>query len=447
MLKPESLKTDNLGERKISSPLNFSTVRGDGIGNFIPDETRVRFHSELTPGDDPRDDLLFEKAGPRENIFFDPAKTRAAVVTCGGLCPGLNNVIRAVTMELYHQYGVRNVIGIRHGYRGLNPNVGEPPIPLTHDFVDHIHKEGGSVLASSRGAQDSKIVVDFLESEKIDILFAIGGDGTQRGALDIQKEAERRGNTISIVGIPKTIDNDIPFVHKTFGYGTAIEKAREVIDCAHNEAKGLPRGIGLVKVMGRHAGFIAAGATLASQEVNYTLIPEIPFELDGTSGLLRALEERMKLRGHAVIVTAEGAGQEYFQAKDKTDASGNTGLQDIGVFLKKRITEHFTNAGDPVNVKYIDPSYIIRSIRANGDDSIFCNALARNAVHAAMAGKTGLMIGTRHDIFIHVPIPLIATRRKMISPEGRLWMSVLEATGQPQTFGKNTVEEKNRFFY
>ena len=321
--------------------------------------------------------------------------------------------------------------------------VGEPPVPLTLDFVEDIHKEGGTVLGTSRGPQDPGMMADFLLGRGIDMLFCIGGDGTQRGAHAIHEELARRKAAVAVVGVPKTIDNDIPFVAKSFGYSTALEKAREVIDCAHAEAKGARRGIGLVRVMGRHAGYIAAGATLASQEVNFVLIPEIPFDLDGDEGFLKVLERRMAKRGHAVIVAAEGAGQDHLAAEaERRDASGNVRLGDIGTFLKARILAHFEGIGDPVELKYIDPSYIIRSIRANGEDSVFCNALARHAVHAAMAGKTDLLIGYRHDTFIHVPIPLATSRKRRIPTEGRLWMSVLEATAQPAFFGRRVVDEE-----
>ncbi|MFH1279215.1 MAG: ATP-dependent 6-phosphofructokinase [Candidatus Eisenbacteria bacterium] len=440
MLSAADLKVPNLGERKQLSPLNFSTVRGDGIGNFILDETKVRAQIELRPGAEKRDDLFFEKAGPREHLFFEPAKTKAAIVTCGGICPGVNNVIRALTLELHHHYGIREILGIRYGFQGLNPAVAAPPVLLDPDFVEDIHREGGTVLGSSRGAQDPSLIVDFLRDEGIDILFCIGGDGTLRGAHAIVGEVDRRKAKIAVVGIPKTIDNDIPFVRKTFGYSTALEKAKEVIECAHVESKGARRGIGLVKLMGRDAGFIAAGATVASQEVNFTLIPEVAFDMDGEQGFLRALERRIDERGHAVIVVAEGAGQHLFRGDAGRDASGNVEHHDIGAHLAGAIPAHFESAGNPVTLKYFDPSYVIRSVPANGEDSVFCNSFARHAAHCGMAGKTDVTIGYFHDIFLHVPISLVTSRRKCMSPEGRLWMSVLESTGQPATFGRHIVE-------
>lgn len=432
-LTTEMLAISTLGERRIRSPLRLSNVPGDGVGDFVPDEARIRCQVDVLAGQPAEEPALFEKAGPREQIFFDPDKTRAAIVTCGGLCPGLNNVIRSIFLELFHNYGVLDIRGIRFGYRGLNPAHNVAPLPLTPAVVENVHKEGGTFLGSSRGPEDPAVMVDFLEREAINLLFAIGGDGTQRGAHAIAEEVRRRAAPISVVGLPKTIDNDIMYAAKSFGFSTALEKSREVIDCAHMEAKGTPNGVGLVKLMGRDAGFIAAGATIASQEVNFALIPEVPFELEGAGNLLEALKARLDARGHAVVVVAEGAGQHLFDASQpvETDASGNPKQRDIGGLLKDRIGEYLKQAGLPFSVKYIDPSYIIRSVPANSDDSLLCDALARNAVHAAMAGKTDLMIGLMHDAFIHVPIPIAVAEKKRVSPEGDLWVSVLASTGQP----------------
>ena len=435
MPKPEEVIVSMLGHPQYDSPLNLSTVHGDGIGNFTPDEAKVRYRVELYPGMDTKDEILFEKAGPRQFIYFNPAKSKAAVVTCGGLCPGLNNVIRSLFLELYYSYGVKEVLGIRYGYQGLNPDKGKPPINLTPQFVEDIHKEGGTVLGSSRGPQKPKVIVEFLDYNGIDMLFCIGGDGTQKGAHAIHEEIQRQGKKIAVIGIPKTIDNDIKFAWKTFGFSTAVEKAREILDCAHMESRGAPNGIGFVKVMGRDAGFIAATATLASQEVNFTLIPEVPFELHGENGFLHVLKKRVLARGHAVIVVAEGAGQDLMERMDADkDASGNIKYQDIGIFLRDEINNYFEQQNISVTLKYIDPSYIIRSIPANGDDSLFCDSLARHAVHAAIAGKTDMLIGFWHNVFINVPISLAISQKKRVSSESALWMGVLEATGQPRVF-------------
>jgi 6-phosphofructokinase 1 len=405
------------------------------MGNFVPDAAKVRFQVEIGTGFTVHDDIFFEKAGPRQKIFFEPSKTRAAIVTCGGLCPGLNNVIRSAFNELYFNYGVKDVLGIRYGYAGLNPAVGMPPLMITPEMVDTIHLDGGTILGSSRGPQPESQIVDYLVQEKINLLICVGGDGTQRGTHDIYKEITRRQLPIAVVGIPKTIDNDIQYVWRTFGLSTAIEKSREVLDCAHNEARAALNGVGLVKLMGREAGFIAAGATMASQEVNFTLIPEVPFELEGDYGFLSALHRRLEARHHAVIVVAEGAGQNLIKnLTHERDASGNIKLADIGLFLKDRIIAYFKRMGAPISMKYFDPSYFIRSVPANCDDSLLCDQMARHAVHACMAGKTDLLVGYWHNVFTHVPIPLAVEEKKRVSPKSELWRGVLACTGQPREF-------------
>jgi 6-phosphofructokinase 1 len=437
MLCAEHLRVSTLGERRFKSPLPLSSVSGDGVGDYVPDNARLLYQADFTSQDDIRFDLAFEKAGARERLFFDPASAGAAIVTCGGLCPGLNNVIRSIVLQLHHNYGVCRILGIRHGYRGLNPACGEPPIPLTVEFVENIHKLGGTVLSSSRGPQPTAAMLEFLASQRIDILFTVGGDGTQRGAHEIAGEAQRLGMKLAVVGVPKTIDNDIPYVWESFGYRTALEKAREVLDCAHAESKGTLNGISLVKLMGRRSGSITAGATLASQEVNFALVPEIPFELEGESGFLACLKRRILDRHHAVVVVAEGAGQDLMPKCDTgKDASGNVKLHDIGPFLKRRIEDYFAAEGIPASVKYFDPSYIIRSVPANTDDSLLCDRLARHAAHAGMAGKTDVLIGMWYNTFIHVPIPLAISSKKRLHPESEAWVSVLAATGQPARFGK-----------
>lgn len=420
----------------MASPLRRTSKLGDGEAKFVPADRYIRYPQETAADMPPDGEMLFEKAGAREKIFFDPQKTKAAIVTCGGLCPGLNDVIRSVFLELYMNYGVRNILGIRHGYLGLNGQAGDPPIPLTMKIVEDIHREGGTILGTSRGPQDLAVMVDFLEKQGINVLICIGGDGTQRGAHQIHEECARREARIAIVGVPKTIDNDIQYCVRSFGLVTAVEQAEKVLDCAHTESKGAINGIGLVKVMGRDAGFIAAFATLASQDVNFTLIPEAPFELYGEKGFLNVLRQRMLARRHAVIVVAEGAGQHLFAAeKAEYDASGNIKYRDIGLFLKGEILKYFGQLGPKVDLKYIDPSYIIRSVPANCDDSILCDLFGRQAVHAAMAGKSDLIIGQLCDAFIHVPIPLATAKKRRVQVEGELWTSVLAATGQPRFFG------------
>jgi 6-phosphofructokinase 1 len=410
-----------LGEPRFPSPLSF----------HISDKARVLYNVIVDPDVPPTEELLFEVAGPREKLFFDPKKTRAGIVTCGGLCPGLNNVIRSLVLQLHHGYGVREILGFVNGYQGLDPWRGSEPIPLMPEFVEKIHKDGGSVLNTSRGPVDVSVAVDNLIRRKIDILFVVGGDGTQRGGAELFYEAKRRGHALAVVGIPKTIDNDVAFVSRTFGYLTAVEEAAKTIGCAHTEASSVHNGISLIKIMGRHAGFIAAGATIASQDVNFTLVPEVPFALEGENGFLVALKKRMIDREHAVILVAEGAGQHLMsEGEDQFDASGNLKAKDIGAFLKARIEAYFKAENIPYAMRYFDPSYMIRSVPASAEDAILCDIFARNAVHAAMAGKTGLVIGLQHDTCTHVPVELLTQRRKQLDLNSPAWLGVLAATGQ-----------------
>lgn len=432
MITRDNTRIENLGPCAVASPVRLTSLPDTGHAQFVLDAARVRYQGEVDTGEDLPGDVFFEKAGPRERLFFDPKQTRAAIVTCGGLCPGLNNVIRSAFLELHHNYGVPEVLGLRYGYAGLNPAVGEAPIRLTTEMVDDIHEDGGTILGTSRGPQPTDVMVDFLVARGINVLLCTGGDGTLRGARDIAAEVVKRKLGIAVVGIPKTIDNDVMYIARTFGMNTATEKAREVLDCAHNEAKSVFNGVGLVKVMGRDAGFIAACATLASQEVNFTLIPEVPLRLDGPKGFLEVLRQRLERRHHAVVVAAEGAGQDLLaNAGLVKDASGNKLHADIGPFLREQIIAHMKQAKVPVEVKYFDPSYFIRSVRANTDDAMLCDQLARNAVHAAMAGKTNLVVGSWHGMLTHVPIPLAVSAKKQVDPAGSLWASVIAATGQP----------------
>src|SRR5262245_32358848 len=431
-LTPEQLVPRTLGERRIPSPLNLSTHVGDGLAHYVPDRTRVLYKVAADQEEDFDAHLFLERAGPREWLYFDPKETRVGVVTCGGLSPGVNNVIRSMVLEMTFQYGVRDILGFRFGFRGMNPARGYEPVPLTYELIRTIHNEGGSVLGTSRGAEDVAVLADYVQSLGIDILFCIGGDGTLRGAHALFEELEKRGAKISIVGIPKTIDNDIPFVYKTFGFDTAVEVVRQAIDGAHVEAIGTVNGVGLVKVMGRDSGFIAAYGSLASMQVNFCLVPEVPFDLHGEGGFPDCLDRRLMKHGHAVIVVAEGAGQQFFPDRSReVDASGNIVPRDIGIFLREEIANFLRKRDHMFGMKYIDPSYMIRSVKANAGDAIFCDNLARSAVHAGMAGKTDVVIGLWHGIYTHVPIPLTVRGRKKIHPESYLWRGVVAATGQP----------------
>jgi len=424
-----------LGKCTVQSPISLSKRIGDYMANYVSDDEYIIYDIETTVNAPTRSlarNELLEKAGPREKIYFGPAKVNAGVVTCGGLCPGLNNVIRAIVMCLWYHYGVKRICGFRYGYRGFLPQFGLPVMELTPETVLNIHRSGGTILGSSRGYGDRVVeIVDTLERMNINMIFTIGGDGTQKAALSISSEVRKRGLKIAVVGVPKTIDNDLSFVQKSFGFETAVSKAVDAVAGAHVEAIDAPNGVGIVKVMGRQSGFIAAHTALATNDVNYVLVPEVPFDLNGENGLLRHLEKRLEHRGHAVILVAEGAGQELMDERGDVDASGNRKLADIGVFLKERINTYFGTKQIEINLKYIDPSYIIRSMPANPNDSIYCAILGTNAVHAAMAGKSELLISLMHDSFVHIPMRMAISRKNRINPDGELWRDVTTATGQP----------------
>ena len=422
----------DLGPCKIDSPLLFQE-NYKGYTRFVDDRTRVLSHITWLDGKKPKDPgPMFECAGPRRKIYFDPSKLKCAIVSCGGLCPGINSVVRSVVLELYHIYGVTNIVGIKYGFQGFIPKFGHDLVELQPEVVTEIHGRGGSYLGMSRGAQDIGEVVDALERLNVGLLFTIGGDGTLHAADLITEEISRRGLKTAVVGIPKTIDNDIANVDMSFGFSTAVEAATRAILGAHNEAISAPNGVGLLKVMGRHSGFVAANATLALKDVNYCLVPEVDFDLEGENGLLACLRRRVESRGHAVILVAEGAGQRYCQTGEEHDASGNIRLGDIGVVLRDRITEYFKEHDLELNLKYIDPSYEIRSQPANANDRIYCGFLGQQAVHAGMAGKTGMVISWINGTYVHVPIKMATSHRKQITPDGRFWLSVLESTGQPR---------------
>lgn len=412
-----------LGPCKIESPLAYRVWADNQTTPIIAD-------SNLCAQIEDPFMLDFETAGPRRHIYFDSFQAKAAIVTCGGLCPGLNDVIRAIVMEAHHGYNMAATIGIRYGLQGFIPRYRYRHKELTCDNVKDIHMFGGTVLGSSRGPQAPSEIVDTLERNNISMLFIIGGDGTMRAGKAIYEEISRRSLKIAVVGIPKTIDNDISFIPQSFGFETAVSKATEAISCAHIEAMGVPNGIGIVNVMGRDSGFIAALATLAMKEVNFVLVPEASFTLEGEGGLLPALEERLRDRGHAVIVVAEGAGQHLLPKTEGTDASGNKILGDIGSFLKQRIKEYFKEKDMETAIKYIDPSYIIRSVPAMANDKVYCGFLGQYAVHAAMAGRTGVVIAKIQDRYVHLPMDLVTRERRHLNLNSEIWRAVLESTGQ-----------------
>jgi len=440
MITGSDLQVKTLGDCRVDSPLMRVLGTRRTSEHYVDESDRVLFDDTLAmvagrgvpvgelPG--------FEPAGPRRKIYFDPVKTRVGIVTCGGLCPGLNDVIRGLVIQLVRHYGVRRIWGFRYGYQGFIPRYGHPVEDLTPATVSGIDELGGTILGTSRGAQDPDEVVDCLVRMGIDILFVIGGDGSMHGAMAIATAAQARGEGVSVVGIPKTIDNDIPYIDFSFGFQTAFGMAAESIRAAHVEARSAPNGVGLVKVMGRSSGFIACHGALAKGDADFVLIPEVPFALDGDDGFLAALRRKVTELGHAVVVVAEGAGQEYLTNEASgRDASGNVRLHDIGGLLRERISADFAAHGMESNIKYLDPSYSIRSVPADAFDSVYSLQLSHAAAHAGMAGRTEMVVGRWHGRLVHLPMSLATRHRNQVDPEGELWLSVLEATGQPIQFG------------
>ncbi|KAH7565342.1 hypothetical protein JRO89_XS09G0190800 [Xanthoceras sorbifolium] len=371
-------------------------VAGDGgyvledvphLSDYIPDLPIV------VQKDSPRG-THFRRAGPRQRVYFESDEVYACIVTCGGLCPGVNTVIREIVCGLHHMYGVNQFLRLLCSeYNSLTPKV-----------VNDIHKRGGTILGTSRGGHDTSKIVDSIQDRGINQVYIIGGDGTQKGASVIFEEIRRRGLKVAVAGIPKTIDNDIPVIDKSFGFDTAVEEAQRAINAAHVEAESFENCIGVVKLMGRYSGFIAMYATLASRDVDCCLIPESPFYLEGPGGLFEFIEKRLKENGHMVIVIAEGAGQdlltECMRTMDQQDASGNKLLQDVeSPNEDKKYGTLRQKAKMAINLKYIGelpdvkphfhPTYMIRAIPSNASDNVYCTLLAHSAIHGAMAGYTG----------------------------------------------------------
>lgn len=435
------LQVETLGPCRVDSPLAARIAARSSSPHYVGEDDRVLFdiaRSRAGGRGLPTTELPgFEPSVARSKIYFDPTKTRAGIVTCGGLCPGLNNVIRGLVLQLTHRYGVRSIIGFRNGYQGFIAAHGHPVVELTPERVEGIEERGGTILGTSRGEQDPEEVVDCLERMNVNVLFVVGGDGSMRGAMQIARVAKERGDKIAVVGVPKTIDNDIPFIDHSFGFQTAVEEASKFLRAAHVEAGSASHGVGLVKLMGREAGFIACYAALACGDADFVLIPEVPFQLEGEEGLLAQLRRRVAERGHAVVVLAEGAGQEHIaQPSRGLDASGNLKFKDIGSFVRDRLVEDFDAAGVDLNIRYFDPSYAIRSVPANPYDSVYCLRLAQGAVHAGMAGRTATVVGRYHGRLVHLPMSLVVSGRNEVDPGGDLWHSVLEATNQPSRIGR-----------
>mmetsp|Transcript_137 Transcript_137/g.212 ORF Transcript_137/g.212 Transcript_137/m.212 type:complete len:509 (+) Transcript_137:121-1647(+) len=384
----------------------------------------------------PKESAAYVRAGPRKTLFFDPEYSSAGIVTCGGLCPGLNNVIREVVKTLFDVYGVKRVYGFRGGYGGI---YNLEPLILTPEVVSDIHLKGGTILSSNRGGFDEEKIIARLKELQVNQLYLIGGDGTMRGANALYqaslKEYEKSGFLFAVAGVPKTIDNDIDLIDRSFGFNTAVTEAIQAVRSAKTEALCAPNGVGVVKLMGRHAGFIATHACLASGDCDLCLIPEVPIEIEGPNSCLEHIARVLRKRGHAVVIVAEGAGEELLGKQQEIDAGGNRKLPAIGYFMKTKIKEYLMSIPDPIEatVKYIDPSYMIRSVKANAADALFCLLLAQNAVHGAMAGLTGFCVGLVNNRTVYIPMSAIVKNSpRKVNPRGRTFERVITTTGQPR---------------
>lgn len=405
----------NNNDRVLLKVIHYSSPASAGAECIDPDCTWV--------------EQWVHRAGPREEIYFRPEEVNAAIVTCGGLCPGLNDVIRQIVITL-DIYGVKNIVGIPFGYRGFTDK-GLKEMPLTRKVVQNIHLSGGSLLGVSRGGPTVKEIVDSMEERGTNMLFVLGGNGTHAGAVAIHDECRKRRMKVSVVCVPKTIDNDILLMDKTFGFDTAVEEAQRAINSAYIEAHSAYRGVGLVKLMGRSSGFIAMHASLASGQVDICLIPEVPFHIHGPHGVLRHLEYLLDTKGSAVICVAEGAALNLLEKSNATDASGNAVLGDIGVHIQQEIKKYFKELGTSADVKYIDPTYMLRAIRANASDGILCTILGQNAVHGAFAGFSGITVGLCNTHYAYFPIPEVIKYPRLVDPNSRMWHRCLTSTGQP----------------
>ncbi|KAF3446715.1 hypothetical protein FNV43_RR11895 [Rhamnella rubrinervis] len=414
------------------------------VKQYFVDEDDTIVQKIVVHKDSPRG-VHFRRAGPRQRMYFESDEVHACIVTCGGLCPGLNTVIREIVCGLYHMYGVNKVLGIDGGYKGF---YSRNTVGLTPKVVNDIHKRGGTILGTSRGGHDTSKIVDSINDRGINQVYIIGGDGTQKGASVIYEEIRRRGLKVAVAGIPKTIDNDIPVIDKSFGFDTAVEEAQRAINAAHVEAESFENGIGVVKLMGRYSGFIAMYATLASRDVDCCLIPESPFYLEGQGGLFEYIEKRLKENGHMVIVIAEGAGQdllsESLQSMNQKDASGNKLLQDVGLWMSQRIKVHFAKTKTVINLKYIDPTYMIRAIPSNASDNVYCTLLAQSAVHGAMAGYTGFTVGVVNGRHTYIPFNRVIEKQNKVVITDRMWARLLSSTNQPSFLDPKDVTEAKK---
>ena len=409
--------------KKIKNPLKNNDAFKDSY--FVEEDTLIKTNIIKTTDSD--EENYFVRAGPRKEIAWDPIHTKVAIVTCGGLCPGLNTVIRELYITLHHKYGVKFVYGVKNGYKGF---YSDNLVRLDDDIIRDIHHKGGSILGTSRGGTDVKKIVDSIAHRGISHLYAIGGNGTQKGLFEINKEIKKRGLCVSVVGIPKTIDNDLCIIDKSFGFDTSVQEAQRAIQAAKVEIEAFNNAVGIVKVMGRNSGFIAMYSSLASKDVDCCLIPEIPFDIEYDHGVLHYIKECLHKKDKILIVVSEGAGQHYI------NDPVNKNLNDFGIWLCEVVRSNVPN----VCIKYIDPTYTIRAITPNASDSIYCTILAQSAVHGAFCGYTNFIVGPVNGKHAYIPLQMAIHETNTVSEDDRMWFRLISANGQPSFVTSEQIE-------
>ena len=389
----------------------------------------------------------FLEAGPRRMLFHEPQSVRAVVVTSGGLAPGLNCVVHGIVTRHWNTYGVNaarrgGIFGIYDGFVGLyNKPLDKTPASLRPEITEPWLDRGGSMLGARRfheqelGELADQITAN-LALNDINILYVIGGDGSLKVAHEIAQRAKARN--ISVVGIPKTMDNDVLWVWQSFGFNTAVQKAAEVVNTMHAEAESTRR-VGLIELFGAESGFVAANATLASGHVDLVLVPEIFLALcpQQCEALLDRFIEylsqtvRSKERAHAIVVLAEGVGELFKQRQVKLGGqpvSGKNFAGELRDFLQGGLKDPL---GRVVDVFVNQPRHNIRAVPANAYDQIYCARLGALAVDNALAGYTDVMVSQWLTEYVLVPLELVALGKKSIPPGGMFWKQVVSSTGQP----------------
>lgn len=358
---------------------------------------------------------------------------RIGVLTGGGDCAGLNAVIRAITRCAVSRYGI-NVIGIRDGFEGL---LGEPrTVSLTTNMVKGLLFRGGTILGSSnkgdpfayKSVDHGKVmstdrsdeVLSNIHDLELDCLFVIGGDGTNAIAYKIFQ----RG--VPVIGIPKTIDNDLGATDVTFGFDTAVNVVVDAIDRLQTTAESHHR-VMIIETMGRNAGWIALEAGLAGG-ADVILIPEIPFEVEKIYDTI--LHRRKAGRNFTIICVAEGAkpkGGDVVVKKMVADSAEPVRLGGIGERLAGWLEKY-----DVGECRATVLGHIQRGGTPTAFDRNLCTRLGAGAVHAAVHGDFGKMVVLRNSRIEVVPIQEAIAQIRLVDPESD-WVRTAIDTGV--TFG------------